>query len=100
MKTSVNNFKEHYHSFKSHKTWTKNKYKAKDDFLSFIDSVEHHWVKTDPKVYFERGKMWDYMIYEVPNDKKGTMAPYRGKKVVLMAKGFGFEKSMLILPIE
>lgn len=81
---NLSKFEELFSNFKSHTTWTKQKFKDKELLFEYLNSVEHVTIQMQHKD-FPFGGIWRYDIYDVPMNKMGKLYKYRGMKVLRLS---------------
>ena len=91
---------------KSINSWTKKKYELRDDFFAFVkdnyksDCYSPHATFTNNKG--NRFYSWDYEIRITPNNQRGYLSKYRGKKLFIVCTyiyKYGC-RDLLILPLR
>ena len=98
---SISKFEELYSNFKSHPTWTKQKYRDKELLFQYLDSHEHVTIQMQHKNFPFRA-IWSYDIYEVPMNQLGKLYIYRGMKVLRLSIIYTLyaKDTMICLPLD
>tara|TARA_B100001778_G_C18137675_1_gene427910 strand:+ start:197 stop:511 length:315 start_codon:yes stop_codon:yes gene_type:complete len=76
-------FKVLYNEFYSIPTWTKIKHSRLSILMDYLMKHEHVTITFQNKNFPLKG-IWDYDLFEVPNNIRGKLYKWRDKKVLRM----------------
>ena len=79
----LDRFQALYLKFHSIPTWTKNKHICLRNLMDYLSEHEHVTITSQHKNFPFR-KIWDYDLYDVPQNIRGKLYQWRGKKILRM----------------
>ncbi len=99
-KLSFDSFLKKHQSFVSIKTWTKQKYELRKEFISYLEEHEHVFFWTHYRNIEFKDSVWSFNISIINDDKKGHLSKYRGVKVlrIIVSRGQS-DRGVYCLPI-